>query len=81
MLTAHCAARSGRFRYCRHRDEPDCAVRAGVTADRLVNYQKLLREIRRDTLTPLQRREQLSMWKIRHRAAEQRMKMKRGKGG
>ena len=70
-----------RFRDCRHGDEPGCAVRAGVTADRLVNYQKLLREIRRDTLTPLQRREQLSMWKIRHRAAEQRMKMKRGKGG
>jgi ribosome biogenesis GTPase len=70
-----------RFRDCHHRDEPGCAVRAGVTADRLVNYQKLLREIRRDTLTPLQRREQLSMWKIRHRAAEQRMKMKRGKGG
>jgi ribosome biogenesis GTPase len=70
-----------RFRDCRHQDEPGCAVRAGVTADRLVNYQKLLREIRRDTLTPLQRREQLSMWKIRHRAAEQRMKMKRGKAG
>ena len=67
-----------RFRDCRHHDEPGCAVRAGVTPDRLVNYQKLLREIRRETLTPLQRREQLSMWKIRHRTAEQRMKMKRG---
>ena len=70
-----------RFRDCGHRDEPGCAVREGVTADRLVNYQKLLREIRRDTLTPLQRREQLSMWKIRHRTAEQRMKMKRGESG
>ena len=69
-----------RFRDCRHHDEPGCAVRAGVTPDRLVNYQKLLREIRRETLTPLQRREQLSMWKIRHRTAEQRMKMKRGEG-
>ena len=67
-----------RFRDCRHHDEPGCAVRAGVTADRLVNYQKLLREIRRETLTPLQRREQLSMWKTRHRTAEQRIKMKRG---
>ncbi len=67
-----------RFRDCRHDDEPGCAVRAGVAADRLVNYQKLLREIRRETLTPLQRREQLSMWKIRHRTAEHRMKMKRG---
>ena len=67
-----------RFRDCRHHDEPGCAVRVGVTADRLVNYQKLLREIRRETLTPLQRREQLSMWKSRHRTAEHRMKMKRG---
>ena len=67
-----------RFRDCGHRDEPGCAVRAGVAADRLVNYQKMLREIRRETLTPLQRREQLSMWKIRHRTAEQRMRMKRG---
>ena len=70
-----------RFRDCGHRDEPGCAVRAGVAPDRLVNYQKLLREIRRETLTPLQRREQLSMWKIRHRAAEERMKLKRGKAG
>ena len=72
-LAEHC-----RFRDCRHHDEPGCAVRAGVAADRLVNYQKLLREIRRETLTPLQRREQLSMWKTRHRTAEHRMKMKRG---
>ncbi len=69
------------FRDCRHGDEPGCAVRAGVAADRLANYQKMLREIRRETLTPLQRRQQLSMWKIRHRAAEQRMKLKRGKAG
>ena len=75
-LAEHC-----RFRDCHHQGEPGCAVRAGVAADRLTNYQKLLREIRRETLTPLQRREQLSMWKIRHRAAEQRMKMKRGKDG
>ena len=72
-LAEHC-----RFRDCGHHDEPGCAVRAGVAPDRLINYQKLLREIRRETLTPLQRREQLSMWKIRHRTAEHRMKMKRG---
>ena len=75
----HALSEQCRFRDCRHRDEPGCAVRAGVDNDRLANYQKMLREIRRDTLTPLQRREQLSMWKIRHRVAEQRMKMKRGK--
>jgi ribosome biogenesis GTPase / thiamine phosphate phosphatase len=67
-----------RFRDCSHGDEPGCAVRANVAADRLVNYQKMLREIRRETMTPLQRREQLAMWKARGKAAELRMKMKRG---
>jgi ribosome biogenesis GTPase len=67
-----------RFRDCSHGDEPDCAVRANVAADRLVNYRKMLREIRRESMTPLQRRAQLSMWKARGRAAEHRMKMKRG---
>lgn len=67
-----------RFRDCGHADEPGCAVRAGVAVDRLLNYQKMLREIRRETLTPLQRREQLSVWKSRSRTATQRMKMKRG---
>ena len=74
-------AQNCRFRDCQHDDEPGCAVRAGVTPDRLVNYRKLLREIRRETLTPLQRREQLSIWKSRHRTAEQRTKMKRGEPG
>ena len=69
-----------RFRDCQHNDEPGCAVRAGVTADRLSNYQKMLREIRRDALTPLQRRELLATWKARHRAATERMTIKRGKG-
>lgn len=73
-LSEHC-----RFRDCRHRDEPGCAVRDGVASDRLLNYQKMLREIRRDTLTPLQRREQLAVWKVRHRGALERVKMKRGK--
>jgi ribosome biogenesis GTPase len=72
-LAAQC-----RFRDCSHRDEPGCAVRAGVDADRLANYQKLLRDVRREAMTPLQRRELLSTWKARHRAAEARMKMKRG---
>lgn len=67
-----------RFRDCSHGDEPGCAVRANIAADRLVNYQKMLREIRRETMTPQQRREQLSMWKVRSKSAELRMKMKRG---
>jgi ribosome biogenesis GTPase len=67
-----------RFRDCRHHDEPGCAVRAGVAPDRLANYQKMLRDIRRESMTPLQRRELLSMWKARHKAAAARMKLKRG---
>jgi ribosome biogenesis GTPase / thiamine phosphate phosphatase len=67
-----------RFRDCRHGDEPGCAVREGVPADRLRNYQKLLREIRRDTLTALERQQQLSEWKARGREGQMRLKMKRG---
>ena len=67
-----------RFRDCTHADEPDCAVRAGVAPDRLANYQKLLRDIRRESLTPLQKREIVSMWKARGKAAAARMKLKRG---
>jgi ribosome biogenesis GTPase len=72
-LSAQC-----RFRDCTHVDEPGCAVRAGVAPDRLANYQKMLRDIRRETMTPLQKREVLAMWKARHRAAAVRMKIKRG---
>ena len=58
-----------RFRNCQHQDEPDCAVRAGVHPERLRNYQKLLRESRRDTMTPLERQAQLAQWKVRSRAS------------
>ena len=67
-----------RFRNCRHVGEPGCAVRAGVAADRLRNYHKLLREARRDGLSPLQRRAQLAEWKARGRAGHARLKSKRG---
>ena len=67
-----------RFRDCRHVDEPGCAVREGMDADRLRNYHKLLREARRDTQTALDRQRQLALWKIRGRACRVRMKMKRG---
>jgi ribosome biogenesis GTPase / thiamine phosphate phosphatase len=70
-----------RFRNCRHADEPGCAVREGVDGDRLRNYQKLLREMKRDTLTPLQRREQLAQWKARGKAGNARLKAKRGESG
>lgn len=67
-----------RFRNCRHDQEPGCAVRLGVDADRLRNYHKLLREASRDTLTPTQRRAQLAQWKARGRAGVERAKAKRG---
>ncbi len=69
-----------RFRDCRHQDEPGCAVRAGVGADRLRNYQKLLREARRDTLSALERQQLLAVWKARGREGRTRLKMKRGEG-
>jgi len=67
-----------RFRDCRHAEEPGCAVREGIGADRLRNYHKLLREVRRDTLTALDRQRQVAVWKERGRAAKVRMKAKRG---
>ena len=67
-----------RFRDCRHHDEPGCAVREGVADDRLRNYHKLLREARRDTLSALERQQQVSIWKARGRVAKVNMKAKRG---
>jgi ribosome biogenesis GTPase len=72
-LAAHC-----RFRDCGHRDEPGCAVREGVDADRLRNYHKLLREARRDTMSALERQQQVAQWKARGRAARVHLKAKRG---
>ena len=67
-----------RFRDCRHVDEPGCAVREGVNADRLRNYHKLVRDVRREQMTALERRRRLAEWKSRVRAAEQRTRLKRG---
>ena len=67
-----------RFRNCRHASEPGCAVRAGVAPERLRNYQKLLRETRRDTLSLQQRHAQLAQWKSRARLARQAANDKRG---
>jgi ribosome biogenesis GTPase len=73
-------ARQCRFRDCRHGDEPGCAVRAGVAPDRLRNFHKLLREARRDTMSVLERQQQLAQWKARGRAGHARLKAKRGLG-
>jgi ribosome biogenesis GTPase len=72
-LAAHC-----RFRDCGHRDEPGCAVREGVDTDRLRNFHKLLREARRDTMSALERQQQVAQWKARGRAARVHLKAKRG---
>ena len=71
-LAARC-----RFRDCRHGAEPGCAVREVIGEDRLRNYHKLLREMRRDTLTPLDRQKQVAQWKMRGKAAKARMRQKR----
>ncbi|HEY6135213.1 MAG TPA: ribosome small subunit-dependent GTPase A [Rubrivivax sp.] len=65
-----------RFRDCRHDDEPGCAVREAVPAERLRSFQKLRREARRDTMSLLERQQQLSEWKARGRASKERLKEK-----
>ncbi|MEP6877088.1 MAG: ribosome small subunit-dependent GTPase A [Burkholderiales bacterium] len=72
-LAMHC-----RFRDCKHHDEPGCAVRERVDVDRLRNFHKLLREARRDTMSALERQQQVAVWKARGRAARVNMKAKRG---
>lgn len=67
-----------RFRDCQHEAEPGCAVRDAVPAQRLRNYNKLLREARRDTLTALERKTQVQQWKSRGREARVRLQAKRG---
>ena len=67
-----------RFRDCAHDDEPGCAVRPGVPAERLRNFHKLLREARRDSMSALQRKEQLAEWKLRARGARAVARAKRG---
>jgi ribosome biogenesis GTPase len=67
-----------RFRDCLHEAEPGCAVRQGVAPERLRNYQKLLREARRDSVTALERKAQVATFKSRTRNARIRMDAKRG---
>lgn len=72
-LAMHC-----RFRNCEHKDEPGCAVRDVIDADRLQNYQKLLREVRRSQQTALDRINERAKWKVLHKAAVARVREKRG---
>jgi ribosome biogenesis GTPase len=66
------------FRDCHHETEPGCAVRDGISAERLRNFNKLLREARRDTITALERKVQVQQWKARGRNARMRASAKRG---
>jgi ribosome biogenesis GTPase len=61
-------AASCRFRDCAHQNEPGCAVRAGVSPDRLANYHKLGRELARDRADPLARQTTKAEIKSLHRA-------------
>jgi ribosome biogenesis GTPase len=66
-----------RFRDCTHHAEPGCAVRAGVDADRIQNFHKMQREIRRETLDPIARQKWVAAMKVRSRASKARMRAKR----
>jgi len=57
-----------RFRDCAHHNEPGCAVRAGIPADRLANYHKLCREVSRDRSDPLARQTAKAEVKSQQRA-------------
>ncbi len=65
-----------RFRDCRHQAEPGCAVQEAVGADRLANYHKLQREVRRDQMDSLARRQLQAQMKVRARAMRARLKEK-----
>ncbi len=67
-----------RFRDCRHHDEPGCAVRDRVAPERLRNFHKMQREVQRDAMSALEREAQRQLWKVRHKAARQRDRDKRG---
>jgi len=72
VLAAQC-----RFRDCCHQDEPGCVVRENINPERLKNYHKMLRESRRDTMSALERQQQLAQWKARGREGSKRLEMKR----
>ncbi|PWF54859.1 ribosome small subunit-dependent GTPase A [Massilia glaciei] len=71
-------ARQCQFRDCRHQAEPGCAVRGAVDPDRILNYHKLLREVRRTEQTPLERIADRAKWKVLVRQAQSRGRQNRG---
>jgi ribosome biogenesis GTPase len=74
-LAPHC-----RFRDCGHGHEPGCAVREALEPARLKNFHKLQREAQRDTMSALERKAVVSVWKARSKAGRARDKQKRSAG-
>ncbi|MFO1220295.1 MAG: ribosome small subunit-dependent GTPase A [Burkholderiaceae bacterium] len=72
------AALRCRFRNCRHREEPGCAVRESLPAERVRNFHKLQREARRDAMNALEQREERRQWKLRVQEGSMRSRAKRG---
>jgi ribosome biogenesis GTPase len=66
------------FRDCQHGAEPGCAVRGVVDPDRLFNYFKLQRELRRHQQTPLDRIADRNKWKGLMKETGARSRHKRG---
>lgn len=62
------------FRDCQHAQEPGCAVRGAIDADRLRNYHKLLREAQRQAQTPLERIAARTKWKTLVKAVQEKGK-------
>jgi len=70
-----------RYRNCRHAREPGCAVREQVAPERLVSFQKLLREANRESEDVFQRRRHVAQMKRRARDMRGRDAMRgAGKG-
>ncbi len=65
-----------RFRDCAHHEEPGCAVREGVSPQRLKAFHKLEREAQRDQRSIQKKKELLSVWKSRSRDARERIAAK-----
>lgn len=65
-----------RFRDCRHRDEPGCAVVESVDTDRLRNYRKLEREAAFEArkTDPRKAADERKKWKAISKASRQRYK-------
>jgi ribosome biogenesis GTPase len=69
-------AQQCRYRNCRHAQEPGCAVRERVPPERLVSFQRLLREANRESVDIFQRRRQVA--EMKRRTRDNRARLARG---